>query len=240
MMLLSCIVAHDRLELTKRTVESYLDTVTLPFHLQIYNNGSTDDTAAWISEIVISPEWERWGNIVWATNQRLNRYPGAACNDGWTNLLVSESFYGWDPATHLHRSDNDVEYQPGWCDEIASRFLEDPKLGQLGLMEERFEQGCFNVGGNSVIRRDLWDAGLRWDESVWRDNGAGSPGVNEDRLMSGEIARRGQRVARVQTECIRHLGWDFDAYPDYYARTARERGYQPEQLRAIFEEMSAR
>jgi len=41
-------ITYNRLELTKRTIESYLETVTLPFSLWVVDNASTDGTQEWI------------------------------------------------------------------------------------------------------------------------------------------------------------------------------------------------
>lgn len=220
------IVVHDRLELTLRTIGSYLETTReVEKLLVIVDSGSGGETFEALCGLAHA------NMLVRRFDQ--NVYPGRACNHGWEHALRLAP-----DITHLHRSDNDVEYLPGWVDVVAEAFRNDSGIGQLGLLEERFEQGCFNVGGNSVIRRDLWDAGVRWDETPWGENSAGAA-LNEDALLSAEVARRGYRIGRVQTECVRHLGWDFDAYPDYYAETSRVRGYQEHWIRDHFDRMRA-
>lgn len=227
MKLLTVIVAHDRLELTQRAVASYLATVTVPHILIVIDSGSTDGTYDWLRKTAINGP----RRFVWMRFDG-NLYPGKACNEGWA-IGLGEQMIGYDPeftledATHLHSSDNDVEYLPGWCDEIADRFANDYALGQLGLLEEKYEQGCANVGNNCVIPRRLWDAGLRWPEQPWH-------GEIE---MSARIQGDGWSVERVRREVLIHHGWDWDAYPDYYAAVAREKGLDPEWVHGHFDRM---
>ena len=225
MRLLSCIVSHDRGALLRRTVESYLATVSVPFVLVIVDSASTEhETIEYLRQLQNEGRY-----IIWIPE---NVYPGAACNEGWA---FADSMVKWTSAdeTFMHRSDNDVEYLPGWCEEVEHCFT-DPEVGQVGLMLDKFEVGATNVGGNCLIRKSLWNEGLRWDETTWK------PLIQEDGKMSGEIIRLGLRLVRVQRECIIHHGWDYEDYPDYYDRSATERGIGIPQLHAIFENMKKR
>lgn len=214
--LLSCIVTHDRLELTRRTIISYLNTVDLEYRLVVVDNASSDGTREMLRDL------DEIDELILLDR---NVYPGAACNLGW----LAAATWGADL---LHRSDNDVEYRPGWCDEVERSF-EDLSLGQLGLLEERYEAGCGSVGGNCVLRRELWDAGLRWDATPW------GPGVQEDSRMSAAVRAMGYEVARVGRDCVRHLGWEFDAYSGYYAASCAARGLDEGWLRTHFDRMRA-
>ncbi|HUX70783.1 MAG TPA: hypothetical protein VMV41_09760 [Cellulomonadaceae bacterium] len=244
MKLLSVVIAHDRLELTRRTVASYLATVTVPHLLVVIDNASTDGTADWLRDLDRGNEAESLVVLPFD----VNAYPGVACNNGWRLGLD----LGFDP-TVLHRSDNDVEYQPGWCDEVEACFDAFPDLGQLGLLDMH-DEGLMpvtkcrdgvtinvawpNVGGNCVIRRELWDAGLRFDERTWpefqgRETRHSMP--NEDAIMSEHVVRMGWRHAHVTSRIAVHLGHDWEQYPDYYSRTAVERGFTPDQLKQHFD-----
>jgi len=219
--LLTCIVTRDRLELTRRCIESYLETTEVPHHMVVVDTGSDAETRSYLSELC---EDGYIDDLKFAGAG----YPGPACNQGWeSGLRVFEE------ATFLHRSDNDVEYLPGWCDEVE-RCFEREEVGQVGLMLAKYEQGCGNVGGNQVLARKVWDAGVRWYEQPW------APGVQEDGHMSESVIHGGLEIVRVEQECVIHHGWDFDDYPDYYTRSAIERGLSPEYLREIFEEMKSR
>jgi hypothetical protein len=196
-------VTYDRLYATQKSIASYMETVTVPFSLWIVDNGSTDGTLEWLatldpSEFVIS-----LGE---------NRYPGYACNRGWEQANPS--------ATHLHRADNDWAYHPGWCDHLAAAF-EDPKVGQVGLRTDAEESHNgvpipWNVGGNCVIRRELWDAGLRYDERPWTQL---PPGHSEDTYMSPAVAAMGYKWIRVAEPCIYGVSTDENRTNPYYNRS---------------------
>ena len=224
MRLLSCIVSHDRAALLRKTVESYIATTTVPHALVIVDSASTDhETIEYLRQLQNEGHY-----VVWVPT---NVYPGAACNEGWAlaNIMVK-----WTSAdeTFMHRSDSDVEYLPGWTDEVERCLSAD--VGQLGLMVEKYETPAANVGGNCVLRGQLWREGLRWNETPWK------PGCQEDVWMSQSVQNLGYKVARVENECIIHHGWDYGAYESYYDRSADLRGYRREKLRDIFEDMKTR
>jgi GT2 family glycosyltransferase len=195
------IVSFNRLELLQRTLESYFDTVSLPSTVTVVDNASDEETRRWlegafaygrIDEMVYFPE---------------NRYPGAAANQGFA--LAPED------ATLLHRSDNDIEYLPGWCDEVLERF-EEPQLWQLGLRTLEEEGPHPNVGGNCILRREAYDAGLRYSEEPW------SKVPFEDTQMSSKVRKAGKLLARVQRPCVVHIGQANREDP-YYQETFRVR-----------------
>lgn len=201
-------VTYNRLELTKRTISSYLDTVALPHTMTVVDNASTDGTREWLARCGV--EWYPQGTLHLLAS---NRYPGFAANMGWQHAPPD--------ATHLHRSDNDVEYKPGWCDEVEERF-QDQTLWQLGLrtLEEEGPQAA--VGGNCVIAREAWDAGIRYGERPWVQE------PFEDSHMSFNVRRRGYEVARVLRPCIEHIGVATRDDP-YYQETFAARGITFEQ-----------
>jgi hypothetical protein len=196
-------ITFNRLELTKQAIASYLETVILPYSYNIVDNGSSDGTMEWLMHhgfpCIFLGE---------------NRYPGYACNRGWEARP--------EDATHLHRADNDFRFLPGWCREVE-RMFHDEKLGQLGLRtneQEMFEPN--NVGGNCVLRRSLWDEGLRYDERPWSEYPAG---WSEDGLMSPAVRVMGYRWKRAKRLCIEPLAsgnWD----DEYYQKSFGDRGIQ--------------
>ena len=195
-------VTHNRLELTKRTIESYRETVSLPHTLWVVDNGSDDGTRDWI----LSERLDGFSLL----NE--NRYPGFAANLGFSHAVE---------ATHLHRSDNDVEYLPGWCEEVAERF-EDASVWQVGLRTVEEEGAHGAVGGNCVIHRDAWTAGVRYSEEPWTRI------PFEDAVVGQRINRLGHIWVRVAKPCIVHTGLASRDDP-YYQRTFAERGITFEQ-----------
>ena len=199
-------ITYNRLELTKQAIESYLETVSVPFTLAVVDNASTDGTADWIKDFcentyVIGPQ-DPYDFYIMPSNV----YPGPATNFGWSVAPLD--------ATHLHRADNDFAFLPGWCEEVERIFQAD-KVGQVGLRTD--EEECFarwNVGGNNVIRRELWDQGLRYDERPWPEY---PPGYSEDSYFSPSIVQMGYTWTRVKRPCIRSLSqesWDDPYYRD--------------------------
>jgi hypothetical protein len=235
--LLTVVVVHDRYELTKRTIDSWIDTTDEMIgrcRLVIVDSGSTDPELC---------DWLEWMELAgWAVLMMENVYPGKACNVGWRVGLE-----GFD-ASLLHRSDNDVVYEPGWVQHVEACFDAYAELGQLGVLDMRDEPrndwfrqlehlegapwlnvGWPTIGGNCVIRRSLWDRGLRWDERPWPALPEG-----EDSLLSREVRKLGWRTAHVHDRIATHIGHEWSDAPAYYARSALERGLSPHWLRQHF------
>jgi glycosyltransferase involved in cell wall biosynthesis len=230
MRLLCCIVSYNRPEYTKRTIESWLNTCGEDDDLIVVDNASDQDGSqlAWYDLV---------DYVIW---NRRNLFPGAACNIGWQH---GQRDLG--PFQLLQRSDNDIEYLPGWREEVEKAFTNFIELGQLGILNlhEDFndeqpvepwetDDCTLNVwagphgvtaGGNCVIRQSLWADGLRWPADPWR------PGANEDTYMSAAVVKAGLRVARVIPTVANNISYGrFADYPDYYRYTAGLRGLVPE------------
>ena len=202
-------VTHNRLELTKRALTSFYETTSSKYvdAVWVVDNGSTDGTQEFLKDAF----------EIFGPNRILfkeNHYPGYATNAGWGHIS--------DDATHLHRSDNDWEFYPGWCEEVERKFSENERLGQLGLRTDEQEMhNEHNVGGNCIIRRELWDAGLRYKETPWPQ--LKTPGYTEDSYMSPAVIRMGWEWDRVDRKCIEGISYE-DAEDPYYQQTWRDRG----------------
>lgn len=229
MKLLVCMITYNRLEYTKKTLKNFLDTVNVPYFLVVVDNASTDGTVQWL-------ESQRdKGNINYLMLNDQNYYPGKATNIGWT---VGLNYY--PEATHLMRLDNDIALSPDWSDVVQKYFKAIPRLGQLGLdfgpMEDEdarvFDQehkgmtiNPFpgNVGGPNIIRREVWDEGLHYDESKWTHTEE-VPTAQEDTRFSLDIADAGWLSGHSTDK----IGWTIDKwedYPEYFIKTLTERGY---------------
>jgi glycosyltransferase involved in cell wall biosynthesis len=196
-------VTYNRLESTKQSIASYLETVTVPYSLVIVDNFSTDGTREWLTGLM-------HGGIFGVMRLQDNMYPGYAVNRGWEHAP--------DDADFLQRADNDWTFLPGWCDQVQRAF-KDPKVGQVGLRTQREEPVIYNVGGNNVIRRELWDNGLRYDERPWTELPAGH---SEDTYMSPAVVAMGYKWIRVRQPCI--VGNSVESRDDpYYQRSYADR-----------------
>lgn len=203
----SVIISYQRLELTRVCLASYLETVSIPYTLVVVDNGSKREVAEWLADAL--PNLSPPGNPIQSIFLGKNKYPGYATNRGW-EAAPSD-------AQLLHRADNDFSFRPGWCEEVVKRFKVNPQLGQLGLRTDKEEQYVSsNVGGNNVIRRELWDKGLRYDERPWKQY---PPGWSEDTLFSPAVREMGYEWARVKKPCIMSLAsgdWDDPYYRKSY------------------------
>lgn len=222
-MIATVLVTHDRLDYTRRTLESLLEHRPPDHLLVVFDNASEDETPAYLESVaeidllILSPR---------------NLFPGGACNRGFAHATLD-----WNP-TLLHRSDNDVEYQPGWWQHVLDAFDAFPKLGLFGLlnMQEDFPDGqpvvpltadgvtvngyWPSIGGNHVWRRELWDAGVRYKPGPWQPGGQ-----DEDKWLSWNVADQGFFYANT----IRHLASNisfgrYQDFPGYYDKTAALRG----------------
>ena len=196
-------ITYNRLELTKRAIFSYMETVSVPHTFTVVDNASTDETQRWLHNSGFSYHL-----------LTRNRYPGFATNMGW-EMARSD-------VTHLHRADNDFIFLEGWCEEVERMFSENERLGQLGLRTDEEEMhNAHNVGGNCVVNRRLWDKGLRWDETPWPE--IAQVGYTEDSFFSPNVAAMGWQWDRVERPCIQPISVESPEDP-YYRETWAARG----------------
>lgn len=202
------VVSYNRVELTEQTITSYFETVTLPHTMVVVDNGSDRNTMDRLIKLSADYDME-------VLPMGVNRFPGYATNRGWERMPPE--------TTHLHRSDNDFAFLPGWCEQVLAAFKK--QVGQVGLRTKKEELGAqSNVGGNNVILRELWDRGLRYDERPW---GKQYPqGWTEDSLLSPAVVEMGYVWRRVQKPSIRSLSYE-DPNDPYYRETWRLRGIKP-------------
>ena len=231
MNLLIVLITYNRLEYTKRTLREFYKTIELPYYLVIVDNNSTDGTIEYlknhekrskVDKVILNPD---------------NYYPGKACNIGW-----AEGLKDYPEATHLMRLDNDMHLEKGWQTAAESYFKAIPELGQLGLDNDALDHpraalralsingktvnpwpGC--VGGPNIIRRKIWDMGVRYPELMWND-GRNTP-LQEDSAFSKAIKEKGYIAAHMTDK----LSWTFankdnwGEHKDYYLKTMKDRGY---------------
>jgi predicted O-methyltransferase YrrM len=219
----------NRVHLLQQTLESYLETVAAPHEVFVVDNGSSDGSQEVIKRFckdypVITP-------ILLESNEG-----GHALNRG---LALSRG-------TLLHISENDVEYLPGWTEKVTGAFKSFPELGQLSLfgpvpsddeawdlkpcsMRYRRDQIIYvtehNVGTSSVIRRAVWDNGIRIHNYPTKE---GSFLFPDDGRLSREIRDVGLWVAWAREYLARnsgHMGQEIENHPEYYLENYRSKDW---------------
>ncbi len=231
MKLLIVLVTYNRLGYTKRTLRALWDTIEVPYYLVIADNASTDGTKEYLEGL---PARNRADKVIINPD---NYYPGKATNIGW-----AEGLKEYPEATHLMRLDNDMHLEKGWDTLAEGYFKAIPELGQLGLDHEAIEHpkaglrvmdingkklnpwpGC--VGGPNIIRRKIWDAGIKYPELMWND-GRKSP-LQEDSMFSKAIQNQGFLTGHMTENLSRTFANEsnWKDYPEYYKKTMEDRGY---------------
>lgn len=240
MKLIIALITHNRLAYTKRTLRALWDTVDddADYYLIVADNASTDGTPEYIKSL-----HKRVRINDYMLNEE-NLYPGQATNLAWARALKD-----YPDATHLMRLDNDMHFERGWDKVAEDYFRKIPELGQLGLDHEAIEHpkaalrvleingktlnpwpGC--VGGPNIIRRSLYDLGVRYMDLRW-DDGRRSP-LQEDSQFSRAIQNMGYLTGHMTEDMARTFANESNwrDYPDYYKKTMGDRGYE-ENLKKI-------
>jgi len=216
----------NRSDLLEKTLESYHDTVSVPFEMFIVDNASSDDS-----------------------RKIIDRFSSAAGNI--TPILLDENIggeavnLGLDKSRGnlLHISENDLEYLPGWSDKVVDLFATFSRLGQLSLFgpvpdddeiwhvkpcELRHRKGRIiyealgNVGTSCVLRREVWDQGVR----VMNLDKVNNILFPRDVQLSQDVKDRGFVVAWADNYLVRNLGHsavEFENRPGYYEENYRSK-----------------
>ena len=211
--LISTVILNwNRADLLKITVESYLKTIEVPYELIIIDNGSTDDSRKIIKEL--NDKYKNKINEIILLDKNIG---GEAINLGLAKAK----------GKLLHISENDIEYLPGWSKKVVKLFQTFNELGQLSLFSpvptdeevwvphpirrvlykegEIIYEALGNVGTTSVIRREIWDKGVRvhnikTEEFLFPD----------DVRLSEDILRLGYVVAWAPYYLVRNLGHSYN------------------------------
>lgn len=216
----SVIVSYKRKELTEKTLQSYLDTVSVPHSIVIVDNNSPPDTTEWLSSLDIP--------VIFL---KTNKYPGYATNRGWEKMP--------NETVLLHRIDNDTQLLPGWCENAIEAF-ENTSIGQYGLLAEGGLDWLqsknlypsawrgWPIGGASIIHRKLYDRGLRYSEKPWTDGGN-----LEDTQMTLDVWKLGYGRVFSTIPVMEYLG---GRYPEYDMEIKKSRGLWTREDERYFKE----
>jgi glycosyltransferase involved in cell wall biosynthesis len=155
------LLSFNRINLLKKTLNSYLSTISVPYELIIVDNASSDGCREVIKQV--SENNPKHVPIL------LDKPTGGgeAINMG---VELTRGKY-------IHISENDIEYFPGWDREMIRKFEAFPDLGQispksLSVGAKQIAKPLTNgadtiltvewITTTSLFRREIWDTGERW------------------------------------------------------------------------------
>ena len=123
-------VTYNRLDLTKRMLESLEKTTRRPFNFVIVDNGSSDGTADFLNQFTI----QLFGSCESKVISLNEKNKGIAIGRNQTMKMADEHF----PDTKWYCTiDNDVEVPEGWLQECIEILEANPKYGMIGVNMER-------------------------------------------------------------------------------------------------------
>jgi len=110
------VVTHNRLALTRRTIESVLRCTPEPFALCVVDNASHDGTREYLREL------QAQGLLRHLTLFEKNMGVACACNTGWAAI----------DADYFLKLDNDIELlHPGWLANLTQFFKASANVGAV-------------------------------------------------------------------------------------------------------------
>lgn len=220
------ILNWNRADLLHRTIESYLETISVPYEIFIIDNASTDE-----SRDVIEYFSSRAPNV-------RGIYLSKNCGGEAINIGLKHS-----QGRFLHISENDIEYLSGWAEKTMELFEGFSSLGQLSMFgpvpedEEVwelkpsvlrhsrghivYETPC-NVGTTSMLRREVWGCGIRV-KNIQETGGFLFP---DDAQLSKDIKNAGFMVAWADHYMVKNLGHfasEFKSREEYYKKNYRSK-----------------
>ncbi len=226
----SVLLSYNRLHLLKKTINSYLDTISVPYELFIVDNASNKETREFIEAIC-----EKFKNVtgIFLTDN----IGGRAFNIG---MSIAQ-------APFIHLTENDLEYHKGWANNMLKKFQVFPKLGQLSVFSpqpdndkgemwykvtdvtplEQDGQKIYipkqNVGSSCIIRREIFDKGLLWKTKQSADGSFKHPA---DYQFSMGVKNLGYHVALNDKRVVFNWGHNIQEWMDnveYYLEGYRSK-----------------
>lgn len=135
-------VTYNRLDLTKRMLDSFFPNTIGPYHLIIVDNGSTDGTQEWLTEMVK----ENAAKITLHFNKE-NKGIAVGRNQGLqlADTLVPEAEY-------LCTIDNDIDVHYDWLRQCIDLIKDNPRLA-IGINFEGTEYPLVTRNGKSFQKK---------------------------------------------------------------------------------------
>jgi glycosyltransferase involved in cell wall biosynthesis len=210
----SVMLCFNRLSLSKKCLESYLKTISVPYELIVVDNASTDGTSKWLDDL--------------AKDVRIQEVIRMEKNDAASAL---NSGLALCAGRYLHVMENDYIYRDGWAEYVLHCFREIPDLGQLCICpgsprllgtyhRNLVYLSLENVVSSSVFQRDLFFVRhIRW-QNIYKGH------MPDDEGFSKAVKKAGLLVAWPDKQITEAIGFSHDEFrrdPDYYIRNYRQK-----------------
>ncbi len=132
-------VTYNRLELTKRMLQSLFAQTDVPYRLIIVDNGSTDGTVEWLKSV---PQEH---NLCQSVDIHLNeKNLGIAAGRNRAMKIADKYNDPW-----LSTVDNDVEFVSSWLSKCVNILKDNPKFA-IGLNMEGVNYPIVKLNGHDV------------------------------------------------------------------------------------------
>ena len=132
---------YNRLNFTKRMLESFLKNTTSPYHLIIVDNGSSDGTPEYLHQMFDRSEYQHCEGTTLQLNEK-NKGIAIGRNQG----LKLAGKFGDD---YLCTLDNDIELPPLWLENCIDVLSSNPRFS-VGLNFEGTQYPLQTLNGKTV------------------------------------------------------------------------------------------
>jgi len=177
----------NQLDFTKQAITSLREhTNETDYILLIVNNGSTDDTNNYVSDLIAkSGAHIGEGSIDYIHNEQNEGWTGA-CNQIFDKILAGD--FDYMNFTHILLANNDILFEAGWLPKMLKRFNNDDKVGIVGPTSDRvagFQSISCNMPGLKteyvrllvgfffMMKREVLEKVGRFDEETFGKIGGG-------------------------------------------------------------------
>jgi len=159
----------NHLDLTQAAIANVRENTTVPHHLIVVDDGSTDGTAAWLAE---------QDDLVVITNEK---------NLGWAPTVNRGIQMASAPYIVLHN--NDVLVDKGWLKTMIEGLIENPAIGAIGPLsvseykKQMQWEGYFRGRSGVVPIERPGPVSLAFFCTVFRKEVFGDAGLMDERFV---------------------------------------------------------
>jgi glycosyltransferase involved in cell wall biosynthesis len=200
--LIVIVITHNRLEYTKRTIDSLLRTVPKA-NFVIFDNASTEEG------------FKEYLENLYINNKFQFIVGGFYENMGWgkaVNEALKEALRGADKDDLILLSNNDVEYFDGWFEQCTALYEKYPQIGILGVWKHT-AHGIIEDKGDLIVKDQMPAVGWLMQQDKLKQIGTfpehgpcdTKGGNGEDVTYCIMAAQKGFLVAAPKEDVANHI-----------------------------------